>query len=204
MAALSRFVSLAEQPPKGARERPEGHGGRKRRETVRKRFLETGKIVTTHGIAGEVRVYPWCDAPDFLLGFDTLYLDRGRQPVQVENARVHKNIVILKLAGVDTMDDALLLRNKILYIDRDDVELEEGEYFVQDLIGLAVLDADTGREYGTLTEVSQTGANDVYHIRRDGGPERLIPAIPDVVVQTDIDGGRMLIRPLKGLFEDED
>lgn len=171
---------------------------------MRKKFLETGKIVTTHGVAGEVRVYPWCDGPDFLLGFDTLYLDKGKQPVRVENARVHKNIVILKLAGVDTMDDALLLRNKVLYIDRDDVELAEGEYFVQDLIGLVVLDADTGREYGVLTEVSQTGANDVYHVRRADGPERLIPAIPDVIVQTDIDGGRMLIRPLKGLFEDED
>ncbi len=108
---------------------------------MRKKFLETGKIVTTHGVAGEVRVYPWCDGPDFLLGFDTLYLDKGKQPVRVENARVHKNIVILKLAGVDTMDDALLLRNKVLYIDRDDVELAEGEYFVQDLIGLVVLDA---------------------------------------------------------------
>jgi 16S rRNA processing protein RimM len=171
---------------------------------VKKKFLETGKIVTTHGVAGEVRVYPWCDSPDFLLDFDTLYLEKGRRPVQVENARVHKNVVILKLAGVDTMNDALQLRDKILYIDRDDVELAEGEYFVQDLMGLSVVDADTGREYGTLTDVSQTGANDVYHIQKDGGPERLIPAIPDVIVKTDIEGGRLLIRPLKGLFEDED
>ncbi|MDD2955093.1 MAG: ribosome maturation factor RimM [Oscillospiraceae bacterium] len=171
---------------------------------MKQEFLETGKIVATHGVAGEVRVYPWCDSPDFLLDFDTLYLEKGKRPVQIENARLHKNVVILKIAGVGTMDEALRLRDKILYVKRSDVPLEPGEYFVQDLMGLRVVDADSGEEYGILSEVSQTGANDVYHIQKEGAREKLIPAISDVVVKTDVDGGVMLIRPLKGLFDDED
>ena len=87
---------------------------------------------------------------------------------------------------------------KILYADRADMPLEKGEYFIQDLIGLTVVDADTGEGYGTLSDVSQTGANDVYHISKPGKSEKLIPAIRDVVVETDLDGGIMRIRPLKG------
>ena len=113
-------------------------------------------------------------------------------------------MVLLKLQGTDTLEAAQALRNQILYADRADMPLEEGEYFIQDLIGLTVVDADTGEEYGTLSDVSQTGANDVYHISKPGESEKLIPAIRDVVVETDVDGGVMRIRPLKGLFDDAD
>ena len=84
------------------------------------------------------------------------------------------------------------------------MDLEEGEYFIQDLIGLEVVDADTGESYGKLSDVSQTGANDVYHISKPGEKEKYIPAIKQVVIETDVDGGVMKIRPLKGLFDDED
>lgn len=171
---------------------------------MKKNFLEIGKVVTTHGIMGEIRVYPWCDTPDFLTEFDTLYLHKGAKPVSVERARVHKNVVILKLAGIDTMEAAQGLRDQILYASREDMPLEEGEYFVQDLIGLQVVDADTKEVYGTLSDVSQTGANDVYHIAVPGKPEKLVPAIKDVIVRTDLEGGVMEIRPLKGLFDDAD
>ena len=113
-------------------------------------------------------------------------------------------MVLLKLQGTDTLEAAQALRNQILYADRADMPLEEGEYFIQDLIGLTVVDADTGEEYGILSDVSQTGANDVYHISKPGEAEKLIPAIRDVVVETDVDGGIMRIRPLKGLFDDAD
>lgn len=170
---------------------------------MKKQYLEIGQIVTTHGIAGEVRVKPWCDSPELLCEFDRLFFDGGKKEVKIEQARVHKNIVIMKLEGTETMDDAVKLRNKILFAARDDFELDEGTYFVQDLIGLKVFDADTDRCYGELSDVTQTGANDVYHIKREDGKEVLIPAIPDVVLETDIEGGRMVIRPLKGLFDDE-
>ena len=108
---------------------------------MKKQYLESGKIVTTHGVRGEVRVQPWCDTPGFLTQFACLYLDaRGSQARVVERARVHKNIVIVKFEGVENVEDAAGLRGKTVYIDRADVELEEGECFVQDLIGCTVRD----------------------------------------------------------------
>ena len=165
-----------------------------------KRFLEIGKIVSVFGLRGEVKIQPWCDSPDFLCEFDTLYYKSGT-PVSIERARVQKNIVIMKLEGTDTVEGAQALRGRVLYMDREDVELEEGAYFVQDLIGLEVRDAATDELYGTITEVSETGANDVYHIKAPDGRMLYIPAIPDVVRETDLEGGRMLIIPLDGLFD---
>ena len=172
---------------------------------IKKQYLECGKIVSTHGIRGEVRVQPWCDSPEFLLHFSTLYLKPGEMPLAVEQARVHKNMVILQLDGYNTIDRAVTLRGKILYINREDApEDEAGAFFVQDLLGISVLDADTGRCWGTLTDVIATGANDVYEITDADGTKRLIPVIPQVVLHTDLEAGRMEIRPLEGLFEDED
>ena len=165
-----------------------------------KKYLEIGKIVSVFGLKGEVKVQPWCDSPDFLCEFDTLYWKSGT-PVEIASSRVQKNIVVMKIVGCDTVEDAQKLRGRVLYMDRDDVELEEGAYFVQDLIGLNVIDADSGEEYGELTEVSETGANDVYHIRRRDGSMCYIPAIPEVVKDTDIEAGVMKITPLDGLFD---
>lgn len=171
---------------------------------MQKRYLDCGKIVTTHGIRGEVKVEPWCDTPDFLLDFSTFYLGKERRPVGVEKARVHGPMVLLKLAGVDTPEEAARLRGTVLYLDRDDVQLEEGEYFIQDLMGMEVVDADDGRIYGTLVDVTETGANQVYHIRFADGRVNLIPAIPQVVLAIDPAANRMTIRPLPGLFDDRE
>ena len=166
-----------------------------------KEFLEAGQIVGTHGIKGEVRVQPWCDSPAFLARFTTLYYDEGRTPVRVK-ARPHQNIVLMALEGVTNAQEASMLRGRVLYLNRADVQLPEGSYFIQDLIGLRVLDADNGAEYGVLSDVSATGANDVYHIRTPQG-EVLIPAVPSVVIDTDVAGGVMKNRPVKGMFDDE-
>lgn len=165
-----------------------------------KQFLEIGKIVSVFGIKGEVKVQPWCDSGEFLCEFDTLYRKSG-DIVEIEHSRVSKNVVVMKIKGVDTVEDAQKMRNHILYMDRNDVELEEGSYFVQDLIGLEVVDADNGTVYGKLTDVSQTGANDVYHVETAEGKLLLVPAIPEVIVETDTQGETMKIRPLDGLFE---
>lgn len=167
-----------------------------------KQFLEIGKIVSTRGIKGEVRVQPWSDSPDFLCEFDTLYLDEGKKSIEIERSFVQKNVVVMKLKGVDTVEKAQDMRNKILYMDRNDVELEKGSYFVQDLLGLIVIDADKNEEIGSLCDVTETGANDVYHIK-SGEKEYLIPAIPDVIEKIDLDGGKMYIHKMKGLFDED-
>lgn len=166
-----------------------------------KKMIETGKIVNIHGIKGEIKVMPWCDYPEFLCEFETLYIGKEKLAYTVEQARVHKNMVLLKLEGINTPEAGNMLRNKIIYVDRDEIELDEGCYFIQDIIGLTVKDADTGRIYGEITDVLQTGANDVYEIKKDG-KAYLVPAIEDVVLETDIENSVMLIRPLEGLFDE--
>lgn len=171
-----------------------------------KEYLEIGEIVGTHGVRGELRLNPWCDSPDFVSRFKTLYYDsNGGCAAQIKSARPHGNIVLLKISGVDSVEQAQKMRGKILYMKRSDAKLPEGSYFIAELIGCSVFDADEPHKcYGTLSDVSETGANDVWHITDGSGREYLIPAIPDVIIETDVANSRIVIRPLKGIFDDED
>ena len=170
---------------------------------MKHKFLETGKIVGTHGVRGMLRVQPWCDSSDFLTEFSRVYTDsQGKNQLKVLSAKPHGGVVLMAIDGVTTIEAAEKLRGQVIYINRDDVDLPEGRYFISDLIGCTVTDADTGATLGVLTDVSQTGANDVWHITRDG-KEYLIPSIPDVVINVDIDEQKVVIRPLKGIFDDE-
>lgn len=167
-------------------------------------YLEIGKIVNTHGVTGEVKVYPLCDDPEMLCDLDELYIDKAgaKSPISVKHAKLHKNMILMKLEGITDLTSAEKLKDVMLYAHRDDFELEENTYFIVDLIGLNVIDTDDNRiSYGTIIDVTQTGANDVYHIKNIEGNIVLIPAIAHVVIKTDIEHGIMEIRPLKGLFE---
>ncbi len=166
---------------------------------MKKEYLEAGKIVTTHGVRGEVKIMPYTDTPELLCEFDRLFIGKDKAELYIERARVAKNMVIAKIEGVDTVEAAEKYRNKVLFMHRDDLELDEDTYFIQDLIDMEVQDADSGFIYGKITDVLQNGANDVYVIK--GDREYLVPAIPDVVISTDIDSNIMQIRPLDGLFD---
>ena len=168
-----------------------------------KPYLEAGQIVGTHGVRGEVRVQPWCDSPQQFATFKKLYWAKeGKQAVKLR-ARPHKNIALALLEGIDTVEAAQVLRGKMLYVDRRDIKLPKGHHLVQDLIGMTIVDADTGETYGTLTDVSQTGANAVYHMATAKG-EVLIPAIPDVVVEINLKKDILRLRPMKGLLDDDE
>lgn len=169
-----------------------------------KEYLELGQIVSTHGIKGEVRFNPWCDTPDFVKKFKTLYFDcKGEKSVKVISARPHGNVVILMLDGTDTVDKAKALKNTVLYMKRSDAKLSKGTWFIQELFDCKVIDNNNGAELGVITDVSETGANDVWHIKTSKGNEVLIPAIKEVVVNVDVAEGIVKINPLKGLFDDE-
>lgn len=168
-----------------------------------KKYLEAGKIVGTHGIAGEMRLECWCNSPAFLSKFKKLYLDGGREELSV-SCRPHKNIVLIKVKGVGSIEEADRYRGKLLYIDRDDAPLSEGEHFVQDIIGLSVVDSETGKVYGTVKDVLKTGSNDVYEMKGEDGRLYYIPVIPDIIDRLDPKEEKVYIRPMKGLFDDED
>lgn len=168
-----------------------------------KKYLETGKIVGTHGVKGMVRVQAWSDSPDFLTQFKNFYLDsKGENRLKAISVKPHGNVVLIAFKDVNSIEDAEKLRNKVLYLDRKDVKLPEGRYFIDDLVGCNVKDADSGELLGALTDISSTGANDVWHITRDK-KEYLVPAIDEVIVSVDVLNREVIIRPLKGIFDDE-
>lgn len=171
-----------------------------------KQFLEIGQIVSTHGIRGELRVQPWCDSPEFLKKFKTLYFDKdGKTAKKVLSCRPHGNIVIVALEGIDSIEKAQELKNTVLFMNRDDARLKKGQYYIQDLLDCTVVDADDEEKiYGIITDVSQTGANDVWYITDKDKNEYLIPAIKSVVIDTDVVSGIIKIRPMKGIFDDAD
>lgn len=168
-----------------------------------KRFLEIGKIVSVHGLKGDVKVEPWCNEPEFICEFNKLYSKDGKKEYEIERCRIQKNMAVMKIKGIDSVEEGQAVRNKTLFMDRNDVELEEGYYFFQDLIGLEVIDSDNQKVYGKIAEVLQTGANDVYHIKNDDGKSYYIPAIPDVVDKVDLTDEKMFITPLEGLFDED-
>ena len=168
-----------------------------------KEYLEIGKIVGTHGIAGEMRVECWCDSPQFVAQFKNLYFSQGEEKLEIK-ARAHKNIALVKIKGVDTIEQAEMLRGKVLYMRRKDAKLPKGVHFVQDLVGLEIRDKETDAIYGILTDVLKTGANDVYELKDAHGKAFYIPVIDDVVKEIATEKGYVLITPMKGIFDDED
>lgn len=169
---------------------------------MKKEFLETGKIVGTHGVRGMVRIQAWCDSADFLKNFKKFYLQGSMEEIVLKDVKPNGNVVIAAVSGVDSIEAAEKLRNKVILIKREDANLPEGRYFISELIGCAVFDADSGESLGTLTDVSETGANDVWHITRNE-KEYLVPAIDEVIVSVDIEQEKIVLRPLKGIFDDE-
>lgn len=168
-----------------------------------KEFLEVGRVVNLHGIRGELKLEPWCDDVSFLQALHTLYLDaQGTKPVPLISARSHKNHILLRLRGIDSADAAEVLKNHVLYCRRSDAPIEEGSVFVQDLIGCRVADADTGAEYGRITDVLNHGSCDIYEVK-DGQKTHLLPAIDDVIVKKDVENRVVLIRKMKGLLDED-
>lgn len=166
-----------------------------------KEFLESGKIVGTHGIRGAVRFQPWSDDADFLSGVKTVYLP-DNTPLEIVSVKPHGNIAILEIAGVNSIEDAEKLRNKVLLVKRSDADIPEGRYFIEELISSKVFAKKTGELLGVLSDVSKTGANDVWHIKK-GDKEYLVPAIESVVVSVDIEKGEVVIDPLEGIFDED-
>lgn len=169
---------------------------------MKKRYLEAARLTKTVGLRGEMRAQVLCDSADILTDFD-LFLGKEHTQYRAVSAYSVKNDMCkIKLEGIDTVEQAQKLIGQILYIDREDAELPEDTWFIADLIGLPVYDSDGGALYGKVKDILQNGPVDVYLLNTESGKELLFPAIPQVLKNVDIDGGKIEITPLPGLFED--
>lgn len=165
--------------------------------------LRVGVITKTHGIRGEVKVYPTTDSPDRFSDIDKIKVRQGNRvkELHVENARYFKNLVILKFKGIDDINDVEAFKGADLYVDREDgVELSEGEYYIADIIGITVV-TDTGETLGKVKDVLETGANDVYIVERDGEKDLLLPAIKECILSVDIEENIMTVHVMDGLLD---
>ena len=166
-------------------------------------YLECGKIINIHGLDGTVKLESWCDTPDVLASLKCLYFSNGNGGYtfkKVVKASVQKKFVLAHLEGVNTPEAAEALRGTVVWAARDELPLDPGAHFIADLIGLPVIDADSGREYGTLSYVFNAGASDIYTVDTPDG-ERMMPAVPEFVASIDPDRG-IFVTPIAGMFND--
>lgn len=166
-------------------------------------FLECGKLVNTHGVYGAMKAESWCDSVQVLASLPCVYLKKGNaySPLHVTRASIFKTLVIFEFEEVPDMDTAEFLKGQIIYADRKDIPIEEGSFFVSDMIGLSVIDQNTGKIYGTLKDVNNLGATDLYVVSTPNG-ERMIPAVPQFIASIDLEKG-IFVTPIPGLLEDE-
>lgn len=164
------------------------------------RFLVIGRIIKPHGVRGEMRVEIITDLPERFTWLETVYLgEKDPQPVGVESVRFHKNFVLVKLVGYDSREEAADLRSQLLQVPEDEgIPLEEGEYYLFQLEGLAVY-TDEGEYLGELVEVMETKANNVFIVHGPRG-EVLLPDTEEVVLDIDLENGRMEVHLLPGLI----
>ena len=166
-------------------------------------LLQVGIITSTHGVRGEVKVYPTTDDPRRFRRLKEVVLDTGREKLnlEIEGVKFFKQYVILKFKGLDNINDIEKYRQKSLYVTRKNaVRLQRDEYFIADLIGLKVQDED-GKELGTVKDVIETGANDVYEVEMADGKSLLLPAIKQCILNVDVENGQMQVHVLEGLLD---
>lgn len=165
------------------------------------KYLECGKIINTHGVRGAVKIESWCDSPDILADLPHLYFKTscGFERKEILSASVMKRHVLALIEGVNDVDAAMALKEQIVYAERDDIPLEEGDYFIIDLVGLPVIDEDTNHKYGVISDVFNAGASDIYTVKTDHG-DRMIPAVPEFIIRIDLENG-IYIRPIEGMFD---
>ena len=166
-------------------------------------FLQVGVISSTHGLRGEVKVFPTTDDAARFQTLKNVVLDTGRKKLdlEIQSVRFFKQFVIVKFKGIDNINDIEKYKGKSLFVTRENaVELEEDEYYIGDLIGMEVYTDDSEERFGVLKDVMETGANEVYIIDSDAHGEVLVPAIRQCIEEVDVENGKMQIRLLEGLI----
>ncbi len=168
---------------------------------MKEKYLECGKIINTHGVRGACKIDSWCDSPEVICELKTLYYKKKDEylPLEVTKASVHKGCALVYFYGVDSIEAATLLKNRVVYADRDDIEIDDDRVFVADIIGLDVFDENTGKRLGVLADYIESVASDIFVVKTDDGKEVLVPAVDEFIGHIDDDG--VYLAPIAGMFE---
>ena len=169
---------------------------------AQEKYIECGKIINTHGCYGGLKAESWCNSEKDMAKLKRIFfLNKNEyEEYKVTKASVFKQFVILELEGITDMDQAMLLKNKTVYASREDFNLKKGEFFLVDMIGLPVIDDnDNSKVYGTLKEIINRGASDIYVVQTENG-ERMMPAVSEFVISVDIQKG-IFVRPIEGMLD---
>lgn len=166
-----------------------------------KEFLECGKIINKRGFSGELKLLMLCDSVEALKDVKVLYSSPDFScPHKVESIKSYKGFLYIKLEDIDSAEKADIMRGKSLFAKREDLKIDKGRVFIEDIIGLEVIDADTGKVYGILKEVFNSGSCDIYRVSKEGA-EYLMPAVSGILIKA-IPGEKILVRPIPGIFDD--
>ena len=170
---------------------------------MNEKMIEIGKVVNTHALRGEIKIQPWCDDPVIYQEIEHIYINNHKY--QIEKARFHKNFVIAKLEGLDDINDAQLLKNFIITVERSALgELPDGVYYISDLLGSRVETLD-GKYLGIIDDVIKTGSNDVYMLKdTKSGKPILIPVLPETIKNVDVEEKIIKVELLKGLVDENE
>ena len=167
----------------------------------RSQYLECGKIVNTHGIRGGLKLESWCDTPEGLASLKKVFLKHGKEYTchKVKRASVFKQFVLFELDGINDISVAETLKGTIVYADRNDISIDEDSFFIADIIGLPVIDIATNKTIGTLSDVMNLGASDLYELDTDAG-KKLIPAVPEFIKEIDLERG-IFVALIEGMLD---
>lgn len=170
---------------------------------MKKEFLECGKIVSPHGVRGVVKAEPWCDSPSVLVKLSEIYFLNGDsyEPHALLGASAAGQFVLLTVEGIDSREAAQALKNTVIYARREHIPVPKGRVLIADMIGLDVIDADTGRVYGTLADVTDGVRHQIYTVKTPNG-EVLFPAVKEFLEEIDTERG-VFIHVIPGFFDDE-
>ncbi|MBQ8552446.1 MAG: 16S rRNA processing protein RimM [Clostridia bacterium] len=168
----------------------------------KEKYLECGKIINTHGVRGACKIESWCDSPEVLCGIKTLYYKKKDEylPLEVTKASVHKGCALIYFYGIDSIEAAQLLKNRVVYADREDIPLDDDRVFIADIIGLPVFDERDGKRLGVLADLIESPASDLFCVKTEDGREVLVPAVDEFIGHIDDDG--VFLTPIAGMFDD--
>ena len=169
----------------------------------KKNYFCIGKIVGTRGLKGELKVETYTDFPEDFYEIKNIFLNINSEPLHVKSMRVHKSQILMLLNDVQNCNQAELLRGKLLYAFREDIPLTEDRFFIEEIKGCTVEDVNTHKIYGTVNDVFNTGANDIYSIVDNKKKEYLLPIIEGTIQEIDLDNNNIIINPIKGVFDED-